>query len=158
MCERVNMKDHRFYKYVLHGAKGPSHGLFAPGMGLLPHLCFSKHFGRLRLLRRLYMASSHVDYGLTMPTSLQKRTLQLLLWLKKRILHKAYKDALPQTPQQTSKMHHVRKETGEPDKTLPEVDAQVRVPIEVAASQACMPTEVNDAGKVGPEEDAQVQV
>ena len=52
----------------------------------------------------------------------------------------------------------MRKETGEPDKTVPEVDAQVRVPTEAAANQECMPTQVNDAGKVGPEEDAQVQV
>ena len=52
----------------------------------------------------------------------------------------------------------VRKETGEPGKTVPEVDAQVRVPNEAAANQACMPTQVNDAGKVGPEEDAYVQV
>ena len=52
----------------------------------------------------------------------------------------------------------VRKETGEPGKTVPEVDAQVLVPTEAAANQACMPTQVNDAGKVGPEEDAQVQV
>ena len=34
----------------------------------------------------------------------------------------------------------------------------MRVPIEAAANQACMPTQVKDTGKVGPEEDAQVQV
>ena len=34
----------------------------------------------------------------------------------------------------------------------------MRVPIEAAANQACMPTQVNDAGKVEPEEDAHVQV
>ena len=92
-----------------------------------------------------------------MPTSLQKITLQLVLVLKKRILHKAYKDALPE-PRTNLEDASVRKETGEPGKTVPEVDAQVRVPIEAAANQACMHIQVNDAWKVGPEEDAQVQV
>ena len=34
----------------------------------------------------------------------------------------------------------VRKETGEPGKTVPEVNAQVRVPTEAAANQACTPS------------------
>ena len=41
---------------------------------------------------------------------------------------------------------------------MPEVDAQVRVPIEAAANQACMPIQVYDSEKVGPEEDSHMKV